>query len=63
LGVGQANPAFIQDEVSNGRLVMINPAITALVGAVTSTEAATDLARQFSLWLRDFGTEPGLLFR
>jgi LysR family transcriptional regulator, glycine cleavage system transcriptional activator len=61
LGVGQANPAFIENEISNGRLVMIDQAITALVGAyVISTEATTDLARQFLLWLRDFGTEAGL---
>lgn len=52
LGVGQANPVFVEDDLKSGRLVLLCATITALVGTYTvSAEAPTPLGTQFVAWL------------
>lgn len=52
LGVGQANPAFVEAELAGGRLVALCPAISALVGAYTvSADKPCLLGTQFMSWL------------
>lgn len=52
LGVGQANPAFIENELRSGMLVALCPEITAIVGAYeASIDTSTALSQQFSSWL------------
>lgn len=52
LGVGQANPAFVMDELANGRLVSLCPAVSALVGAyAVAAHTPSFMSAQFSSWL------------
>lgn len=52
LGVGQANPAFVEDELAGGRLVALCPAFSALVGAyIVSADKPCLLGTQFMSWL------------
>lgn len=56
LGVGQANPVFIENELKSGLLVALCPEIAAVVGAYEATvDASTALSQRFSSWLREWG--------
>lgn len=55
LGIGQANPAFIENELKSGMLVPLCPRISAIVGAYeVAVNTSTALSRRFSSWLRQW---------